>query len=203
VPFAEERGFIDALSEMLLRKAARAALSWPEDLFLSFNLSSVQLMDPATSARLLAIIAQVGLDPRRLELEITETAAMADAGTAQRIVTELRAAGVRVSLDDFGTGQSSLGRLRDFSLDKVKIDRTFVSGISTDRTSEHIVKAIVSMCEGLELAVVAEGIEHSSEALKLKALGCGLGQGYFYGKPADADATLRYLSEHYRDTAVR
>lgn len=115
VPFAEERGFIDALSEMLLRKAARAALSWPEDLFLSFNLSSVQLMDPATSARLLAIIAQVGLDPRRLELEITETAAMADAGTAQRIVTELRAAGVRVSLDDFGTGQSSLGRLRDFS----------------------------------------------------------------------------------------
>lgn len=203
VPFAEERGFIDALSEMLLRKAARAALSWPEDLFLSFNLSSVQLMDPATSARLLAIIAQVGLDPRRLELEITETAAMADAGTAQRIVTELRAAGVRVSLDDFGTGQSSLGRLRDFSLDKVKIDWTFVSGISTDRTSEHIVKAIVSMCEGLELAVVAEGIEHSSEALKLKALGCGLGQGYFYGKPADADATLRYLSEHYRDTAVR
>ncbi|MDE4600522.1 putative bifunctional diguanylate cyclase/phosphodiesterase [Sinorhizobium meliloti] len=203
VPFAEESGFIDALSEMLLRKAARAALSWPEDLFLSFNLSSVQLMDPATSARLLAIIAQVGLDPRRLELEITETAAMADAGTAQRIVTELRAAGVRVSLDDFGTGQSSLGRLRDFSLDKVKIDRTFVSGISTDRTSEHIVKAIVSMCEGLELAVVAEGIEHSSEALKLKALGCGLGQGYFYGKPADADATLRYLSEHYRDTAVR
>ncbi|RVG63760.1 putative bifunctional diguanylate cyclase/phosphodiesterase [Sinorhizobium meliloti] len=203
VPFAEERGFIDALSEMLLRKAARAALSWPEDLFLSFNLSSVQLMDPATSARLLAIIAQVGLDPRRLELEITETAAMADAGTAQRIVTELRAAGVRVSLDDFGTGQSSLGRLRDFSLDKVKIDRTFVSGISTDRTSEHIVKAIVSMCEGLELAVVAEGIEHSSEALKLKALGCGLGQGYFYGKPADADATLRYVSEHYRDTAVR
>jgi diguanylate cyclase (GGDEF)-like protein len=202
VPFAEERGFIDALSEMLLRKAARAALSWPEDLFLSFNLSSVQLMDPATSARLLAIIAQVGLDPRRLELEITETAAMADAGTAQRIVTELRAAGVRVSLDDFGTGQSSLGRLRDFSLDKVKIDRTFVSGISTDRTSEHIVKAIVSMCEGLELAVVAEGIEHSSEALKLKALGCGLGQGYFYGKPADADATLRYLSEHYPDMAA-
>ena len=202
VPFAEERGFIDALSEMLLRKAARAALSWPEDLFLSFNLSSVQLMDPATSARLLAITAQVGLDPRRLELEITETAAMADAGTAQRIVTELRAAGVRVSLDDFGTGQSSLGRLRDFSLDKVKIDRTFVSGISTDRTSEHIVKAIVSMCEGLELAVVAEGIEHSSEALKLKALGCGLGQGYFYGKPADADATLRYLSEHYPDVAA-
>ncbi|RVP50933.1 putative bifunctional diguanylate cyclase/phosphodiesterase [Sinorhizobium medicae] len=201
VPFAEERGFIDRLAETLLRKAARAALSWPEELFLSFNLSSVQLMDPTTSARLLAIIAQVGLDPRRLELEITETAAMADAEIAQRIITEFRAAGVRVSLDDFGTGQSSLGRLRDFSLDKVKIDRAFVSGISSDRASEHIVKAIVSMCEGLELAVVAEGIEHASGALKLKSLGCGMGQGYFFGKPADADATMRYLSEFYRDIA--
>jgi diguanylate cyclase (GGDEF)-like protein len=203
VPLAEERGFIDALAEVLLRKAAQAALSWPKELFLSFNLSSAQLMDPATSTRLLAIVGQVGLDPRRLELEITETAVMADADVAQRIVSELRAAGVRVSLDDFGTGQSSLGRLRDFSFDKVKIDRAFVSRISADRASEHIVKAIVSMCEGLELEVVAEGIEHSSEALKLKALGCGMGQGYFYGKPADAVATMRYLSQRYRDVAAR
>jgi diguanylate cyclase (GGDEF)-like protein len=199
VPLAEERGFIDSLAEVLLRKAAHAALSWPKELFLSFNLSSAQLMDPTTSRRLLSIISQIGLDPRRLELEITETAVMADADTAQKIVSELRAAGVRVSLDDFGTGQSSLGRLRDFSFDKVKIDRAFVSRISADRASEHIIKAIVSMCEGLELEVVAEGIEDFSEALKLKALGCGLGQGYFYGKPADAVATMRYLADRYRD----
>ncbi|MGE6781256.1 putative bifunctional diguanylate cyclase/phosphodiesterase [Ensifer adhaerens] len=199
VPLAEERGFIDSLAEVLLRKAAHAALSWPKELFLSFNLSSAQLMDPTTSRRLLAIISQIGLDPRRLELEITETAVMADADIAQKIVAELRAAGVRVSLDDFGTGQSSLGRLRDFSFDKVKIDRAFVSRISADRASEHIIKAIVSMCEGLELEVVAEGIEDFSEALKLKALGCGLGQGYFYGKPADAVATMRYLADRYRD----
>ncbi len=199
VPLAEERGFIDSLAEVLLRKAAHAALSWPKELFLSFNLSSAQLMDPTTSRRLLSIISQIGLDPRRLELEITETAVMADADIAQKIVAELRAAGVRVSLDDFGTGQSSLGRLRDFSFDKVKIDRAFVSRISADRASEHIIKAIVSMCEGLELEVVAEGIEDFSEALKLKALGCGLGQGYFYGKPADAVATMRYLADRYRD----
>lgn len=197
VPIAEERGFIDKLSEMLLFKAAEAALSWPRELFLSFNLSSAQLMDPETGSKILAIIDRTGLDPRRLELEITETAVMSDADVAQRIMTQLRAAGVRVSLDDFGTGQSSLGRLRDFTFDKVKIDRAFVSRISTDRASEHIIKAIVTMCDGLELTVVAEGIEDMAEALKLKALGCGMGQGYFYGRPVDAAATQSYLAAHY------
>ncbi len=194
---AEERGFIDTLSETLLRKAAEAALAWPKELFLSFNLSSAQLMDPMTAANVLAIIDRAGLDPRRLELEITETAVMTDEDVAQKIVTELRSAGVRISLDDFGTGQSSLGRLRDFSFDKVKIDRAFVSRIAQDRASEHIVKAIIAMCDGLNLEVVAEGIEEFSEALKLKALGCGMGQGYFYGKPVDAAATLRYLATKY------
>jgi diguanylate cyclase (GGDEF)-like protein len=198
VPLAEERGFIDALSETLLRKAAEAALLWPKDLFLSFNLSSAQLMDLSTASSVLAIIHRVGLDPRRLELEITETAMMSDADMAQKIVIALRAAGVRISLDDFGTGQSSLGRLRDFTFDKVKIDRSFVCRITDDRASEHIIKAIVTMCDGLGLEVVAEGIEDFAEALKLKALGCGMGQGYFYGKPADATATVRYLRDNYR-----
>lgn len=202
VPLAEERGFIDSLSETLLRKAAETALQWPKELFLSFNLSSAQLMDPSTSANVLAIINRVGLDPRRLELEITETAVMTDADVAQKIVTELRAAGVRISLDDFGTGQSSLGRLRDFSFDKVKVDRAFVSRIATDRASEHIVKAIIAMCEGLNLEVVAEGIEDLAEASKLKDLGCGMGQGYFYGKPVDAVTTLRFLAEKYHEPSL-
>jgi EAL domain-containing protein (putative c-di-GMP-specific phosphodiesterase class I) len=188
VPLAEERGFIDALSETLLRKAAEAALSWPKELFLSFNLSSAQLMDPSTAFNILAIINRTGLDLRRLELEITETAMMTDPDTAHKIVTELRAAGVRIALDDFGTGQSSLGRLRDFAFDKVKIDRAFVSRITTD-----------AMCRGLELEVVAEGIEDFSEALRLKALGCGMGQGYFYGRPVDAEATLDYIARKYID----
>ncbi|WP_320195466.1 putative bifunctional diguanylate cyclase/phosphodiesterase [Agrobacterium rosae] len=199
VPLAEERGFIDALSETLLRKAAEAALSWPRELFLSFNLSSAQLMDPGTAENILSILRRVGLDPRRVELEITETAVMTSADTAQRIITELQQAGVRISLDDFGTGQSSLGRLRDFSFDKVKIDRAFVSRISTDRPSEHIIKAIVAMCDGLDLEVVAEGIEDKTEAEKLRSLGCAMGQGYFYGRPVDSAATHRYLQENYRD----
>ena len=203
VPLAEERGFIDALSEALLRKAAEAALAWPRELFLSFNLSSAQLMDPNTSSSVLAILARVGFDPHRLELEITETAVMSSTETAHQIIGDLRVAGVRISLDDFGTGQSSLGRLRDFAFDKVKIDRAFVSRINTDRASEHIIKAILSMCEGLDLKVVAEGIENREEAEKLRTLGCGMGQGYYYGKPVDGVATLRYLQEHYYDFGER
>jgi diguanylate cyclase (GGDEF)-like protein len=199
VPLAEERGFIDSLSETLLRKAAEAALSWPKELFLSFNLSSAQLTDPTTTQNIISMISRTGLDLSRLELEITETAMMTDPDTAQKIVSELRAVGVRISLDDFGTGQSSLGRLRDFAFDKVKIDRSFVCRITSDSASEHIVKAVIMMCEGLKLEVVAEGIEDFAEALKLKALGCGMGQGYFYGKPVDAEATLKYLNEKYMD----
>ncbi|MDM9626557.1 EAL domain-containing protein [Rhizobium sp. S152] len=203
VPLAEERGFIDALSEALLRKAAEAALSWPRELFLSFNLSSAQLMDPGTSSSVLSILGRVGFDPHRLELEITETAVMGSADTANRIIADLRQAGVRISLDDFGTGQSSLGRLRDFMFDKIKIDRAFVSRINSDRASEHIIKAILTMCEGLDLEVVAEGIEDYSEAVKLRALGCGMGQGYHFGRPADSIATLRYLHENYYNPAER
>ena len=199
VPLAEERGFIDSLSETLLRKAAEAALSWPRELFLSFNLSSAQLIDPTTAFNTVAIINRTGLDLSRVELEITETAMMTDPVTAQKIVNELRAVGIRIALDDFGTGQSSLSRLRDFAFDKVKIDRAFVSRITSDSASEHIVKAIITMCEGLNLEVVAEGIEDFQEALKLKALGCGMGQGYFYGRPADGESTRGYISERYVD----
>ncbi len=199
VPLAEERGFIDALSDTLLRKAAEAALSWPRELFLSFNLSSAQLMDPGTSSNILSTLSRVGLDPRRVELEITETAVMTSADTAQRIISELRASGVRISLDDFGTGQSSLGRLRDFTFDKVKIDRAFISRITSDRASEHIVRAIIAMCQGLDLEVVAEGIEEQADVEMLRALGCGMGQGYHYGRPVDGSATLRYLQDHYHD----
>ncbi|MET0357807.1 MAG: EAL domain-containing protein [Pararhizobium sp.] len=199
VPLAEERGFIDALSDTLLRKAAEAALSWPRELFLSFNLSSAQLMDPGTSGNILSTLASVGLDPRRLELEITETAVMTSADTAERIISDLRQKGVRISLDDFGTGQSSLGRLRDFTFDKVKIDRAFISRITSDRASEHIVRAIIAMCQGLDLEVVAEGIEEREDVEMLRSLGCGMGQGYFYGKPVDGNATMRYLHENYHD----
>lgn len=198
IPIAEERGFIGPLSQLVLRKAAEAARSWPSDLFLSFNLSPSQLVDQNTGLHILAIVERTGLDPRRLEIEITETGLMSDPASAEKIVNDLRRCGIRVSLDDFGTGQSSLGRLREFQFDKLKIDRSFVSSILRDRPSEHIIRAILAMCEGLGMDVVAEGIEEEAQAERLIAFGCAGGQGYMFGKPADADATLAYLRDSLR-----
>ena len=193
IPLAEERGFIDSLTETLLKKALDTAKAWPNDIFLSFNLSSAQLTDPATSLNVMAILSSVGFDPRRLELEITETAMMTDPETAAKVINELRAVGVGVSLDDFGTGQSSLGRLRTFGFDKVKIDRSFVSEITVDRSCEHIVRAILAMCAGLNLKVIAEGIETAEQAAKLYELGCRSGQGYLFGKAVNAETTFALI----------
>ncbi len=198
IPIAEERGIIGPLSQLVLRKATEAARNWPRDLFLSFNLSPSQLVDQNTGLHILAILERTGFDPRRLEIEITETGLMTDPASAEKIVEDLRRVGIRVSLDDFGTGQSSLGRLREFQFDKLKIDRAFVSSILEDRPSEHIIRAILAMCEGLGMDVVAEGIEEEAQARRLIEFGCAGGQGYLFGKPADADATLGYLRDSFR-----
>lgn len=195
IPIAEERGIIGPLSQLVLRKAAEAARNWPQDLFLAFNLSPAQLVDQNTGLHILAILERTGFDPRRLEIEITETGLMSDPASAEKIVENLRRCGIRVSLDDFGTGQSSLGRLREFHFDKLKIDRAFVAEILDDKPSQHIIRAILAMCEGLGMDVVAEGIESEAQAEHLRAFGCQAGQGYLFGKPADAQATLRYLRD--------
>ncbi|MBR2692093.1 MAG: EAL domain-containing protein [Aquamicrobium sp.] len=198
IPIAEERGIIGPLSQLALRKATEAARGWPGDLFLSFNLSPSQLVDQNTGLHILSILDRTGFDPRRLEIEITETGLMNDPISAEKIVEDLRRVGIRVSLDDFGTGQSSLGRLREFNFDKLKIDRAFVSSILEDRPSEHIIRAILAMCEGLGMDVVAEGIEQEAQADRLVQFGCAGGQGYLFGKPANADATLGYLRDSFR-----
>lgn len=114
IPIAEERGIIGPLSQLVLRRATEAARDWPADLFLSFNLSPSQLVDQNTGLQILSILNRTGFDPRRLEIEITETGLMTDPASAEKIVEDLKRVGIRVSLDDFGTGQSSLGRLREF-----------------------------------------------------------------------------------------
>ena len=201
IPIAEDTGIIEPLTQLLLKKATAAARNWPKHLFLSFNLSPVQLEDRTTGKRVLAILQASRFAPSRLEIEITETGVMTDPATANSIVADLREAGVRVSLDDFGTGQSSLGRLREFKFDKLKIDRAFISSLLNDRPSEHIVKAILAMCEGLGISTIAEGIEEKGQAERLIEYGCAGGQGYYYGKPIDADATLGYLNDRYRGAA--
>ncbi|MEQ9178654.1 MAG: EAL domain-containing protein, partial [Nitratireductor sp.] len=202
IPIAEERDIIGALSQLLLRKASSAAQSWPDDLFLSFNLSPSQLVDQNTADHILTTLARASFDPHRLEVEITETGMMTDPASAEKIVQDLRAEGVRISLDDFGTGQSSLGRLREFHFDKLKIDQAFVASILSDRASEHIIRAILAMCEGLDIEVVAEGIETEQQAARLVEFGCRGGQGYLFGKPAGAAATMRQLTSMARPAAA-
>jgi len=195
VPLAEERGIISQLTDKLLLHAARVASGWPENIFLSFNLSSVQLVDPTTAQSIITTIKKAGLPPQRLEIEVTETAMMSDPETASMIIDELHQAGIRISMDDFGTGQSSLGRLRELKLDKVKIDRAFIMAIGEDKPAEHIVRAILEMCAGLDLTVVAEGIEEMNQAESLKRYGCHAGQGYLFGKPQDEHKTMGYIRE--------
>lgn len=195
VPLAEERGIIASLTDKLLLHAAKVAAGWPEGIFLSFNLSSVQLVDPSTAQSIINTIKKAGLAPERLEIEVTETAMMSDPETASMIIDELHEAGIRISMDDFGTGQSSLGRLRELKLDKVKIDRAFIMAIGEDKPAEHIVRAILEMCAGLDLTVVAEGIEEMNQAESLKRYGCHAGQGYLFGKPQDEHKTMGYIRE--------
>jgi EAL domain-containing protein (putative c-di-GMP-specific phosphodiesterase class I) len=193
IPIAEERGIIGPLSQLVLRKAAEAARAWPDDLFLSFNLSPSQLVDQNTGHHILAMLERTGLNPHRLEVEITETGLMSDSASVAKIIDELRRHGIRIALDDFGTGQSSLSRLREFPFDKLKIDRAFVSSMLKDRPSQHIIRAILSMCDGLGIHVVAEGIEEEEQAECLLELGCQAGQGFLFGKPVDASSTLALL----------
>ena len=190
IPIAEERGIIGPLSQLVLRKATEAARNWPEELFLAFNLSPSQMVDQNTGLHILTILDRVGFDPHRLEIEITESGLMSDPVLAGKALDDLRRCGIRISLDDFGTGQSSLGRLREFHFDKLKIDRSFIAAMLEDRPSEHIIRAILAMCEGLGMDVVAEGIELEAQAERLIELGCTGGQGFLFGRPVSAETVL-------------
>lgn len=203
VPIAQHAGLMALLTARVVDQALAQLAAWRDAGLaaprVSVNVAPSDLEDEGFAERLAAVWRRHRVGPDRLVLEITEKMPFARHARARRTLEALREAGVRIALDDFGTGQSSLSRLRDFTFDKVKIDRAFVSRITTDSASEHIVKAIITMCQGLNLEVVAEGIEDFAEALKLKALGCGMGQGYFYGRPVDAEKTLAYLAEKYVD----
>lgn len=203
IPIAEERGIIGALSQLLLRKATQAAQDWPGHLFLSFNLSPSQLVDPETGLTILSILRETGFDPRRLDVEITETGVMTNPAAARTVIADLRRAGIRIALDDFGTGQSSLGRLREFQFDKLKIDRAFISEILHDRPCRHIVKAILAMCDGLGMDAIAEGVEEEAQAQVLLEFGCTGAQGYFFGRPRDARSTLVCIGDAMPDDEMR
>jgi EAL domain-containing protein (putative c-di-GMP-specific phosphodiesterase class I) len=186
IPIAEETGLINTLGDQLFRRACLDANAWPATFVLAFNVSPVQLRDPTFGLRILSILGQTGFNPRRLEIEITETAIIANLGVAQTVIDQLREAGVRIALDDFGTGYATLGQLLSFHLDKIKIDRSFVSRLDEGEDSKVIVGAILGIAKGFSLTTTAEGVEDAGQLAYLKANGCTEAQGYLFGKAIPA-----------------
>ncbi|MCV0426695.1 MAG: EAL domain-containing protein [Roseibium sp.] len=197
IPIAEDCGIISELTRHLLNDACRAAKDWPEELYLSFNLSPVQLQDPALPNQIRSILEQCGFDPKRLVLEITETSLVKNPEFAKRLLTELNDAGISIALDDFGAGHSSMSYLRDFPIQKVKIDRSFTERMLVDKQCGAIVEAILVLSKGLDIEAVAEGIEENDVHEALSTNGCHYGQGFLYAEAVAAEdaADLLKLQE--------
>jgi diguanylate cyclase (GGDEF)-like protein len=183
IPIAEELGLVARIGADVLRKACKDAASWPAHIDLAVNVSPVQLLDPRLPQTVAQALADSGLSPSRLELEITETALLNNDEAALRTLTQIRDLGVRISLDDFGTGYSSLSYLHRFPISRIKIDKSFVQKLPDDVGSASIVRAIAQLGSSLSMKITAEGIETDSQLSFIKEHGCDEVQGFLTGRP--------------------
>ena len=181
---AEESGLIVEMGEWILREACREAASWPNPLQVAVNLSPAQFMHGDVVSLLHSILLETGLQPSRLELEITEGVLIEDFERGLALLRRLKALGVGISMDDFGSGYSSLTYLQEFPFDKIKIDRAFVANIGHSSQSEAIVRAVIKLGHGLGMTLVAEGVETEVQLRFLTDERCDVVQGYLIGKPA-------------------
>jgi len=190
IPLAEELGLIEAIGDWVVRELARQHARWRADgidLEVGFNLSPRELWSGELSGRVLDALRTEHVDPHRVVVEITESTAMADPDRTQRILDEMHAWGLTIALDDFGTGYSSLSRLKHLPVDILKIDRSFVSHVDTDRENASMVAAMIDLARNLGMTPLAEGIETQGELRFLVEHGCALGQGFHLGRPVPAD----------------
>jgi predicted signal transduction protein with EAL and GGDEF domain len=183
IPIAEESGLIVEMGGWILREACREAASWPMPLQIAVNLSPAQFMHGDVVSLVHSILLETGLAPGRLELEITEGVLIEDFDRGLALLRRLKALGVRISMDDFGSGYSSLSYLQAFPFDKIKIDRAFVMNLGRNPQSAAIVRAVIGLGHGLEMSIVAEGVETQEQLGFLAEVGCDAVQGYFIGKP--------------------
>jgi EAL domain-containing protein (putative c-di-GMP-specific phosphodiesterase class I) len=193
IPLAEEIGLIVDLGRWMLRQACADAAGWPGALTVAVNLSPVQFGSHTLTEDVAAALADAGLAAERLELEITETAMLADTNAVLTVLHELRDLGVRIALDDFGTGYSSLSYLQRFPFSKVKIDRSFVARLGQEGESDTIVAAVVDLCGRLGMATTAEGIETHAQLERLASLHCTEGQGYLFSRPRPGEEVAAML----------
>ena len=192
IPVAEDSGLIVELGEWVLREACSQAVLWRQAglpaLPMSINVSPRQLRQPDLVQQVAAIVRETGMDPRLLELEITESALMDNTSRAEAMLMELRALGIRIAIDDFGTGYSSLAYLKRFPVDRLKIDQSFVRDIPSDRNDMAIAATVIAMGRNLGLEVLAEGVETPAQLDFLREQGCALFQGYLFNRPAAGEA---------------
>ncbi|MBB3936872.1 putative bifunctional diguanylate cyclase/phosphodiesterase [Aureimonas phyllosphaerae] len=183
IPLAEASGAIGPIGEWVLKDACLKASAWPSDLYVAVNVSALQLRSARFPALVARILAETGLPPQRLTIELTETAIVANHDEVAAILNAVRALGVRVAMDDFGTGFSSLSHLRRLPVDVIKIDRSFVTSAEIDRNSMAVLKGIAQMGRDMEIAIVGEGVETPAQRDILRRIGCDGAQGYLFGKP--------------------
>jgi diguanylate cyclase (GGDEF)-like protein len=200
IPVAEENGLIHELFEGVLKQACAAAATWPPDVTLALDIFPSLLKDRTLNAMIISVLEASGVAPQRLELEITESALVRDLEDAREILGSLRKTGVKIVLDNFGTGYSSLYHLRNFKLDKIKIDRSFIDTLASQE-SAGIVSALVGLGHGLGLTIVADGVEASEQRTSLLTTGCEQGQGFFFSKAVPANETLAFFHELSNVTA--
>jgi diguanylate cyclase (GGDEF)-like protein/PAS domain S-box-containing protein len=195
IPLAEETGLIQPIGEWVIREACRAATGWPEHIAVAVNLSAVQFHSPDIVAAVQRALEETGLEPQRLELEVTETVLITEMERALAVLNTLRQMKVRIALDDFGTGYSSLSYLRKLPFDKIKIDRSFVRDLTTHAESQAIVGALIGLAGDLGVAVTAEGVETQDQLAHLRASGCEEAQGFLISKPQSAAAITAFIAQ--------
>jgi diguanylate cyclase (GGDEF)-like protein len=197
IPIAEESGLISGIGRWVLGEACRQLAIWQasgDDIGVSVNVSAYQLDRDGLAADVASAIAESGVDPGSLTLEITESALMHDVHAAARRLAELKALGVRLAIDDFGTGYSSLAYLRQFPVDALKIDRSFISNLATSADAAAIIHALVQLGKTLNIETLAEGIEDQDQLRQLQREQCDHGQGFLFARPLDAGSVKEFLA---------
>ncbi|WP_158258496.1 putative bifunctional diguanylate cyclase/phosphodiesterase [Rhodopila globiformis] len=193
VELAEDIGLIGRIGAWVLEEACRVAAAWPEPIAIAVNVSPSQFRLPRFYKGLVGALGRSGLEPWRLQVEITEGILLNDTEETLDELKRIRAFGVSIAMDDFGTGYSSLSYLQKFRFDKIKIDRTFVNRLADDPNAVAIVRAVVGFSEALGVIANAEGVETAAQAEVLRAEGCLEVQGYLYGRPMSSEAFVRML----------
>ena len=193
IPIAEEIGVIDRLSEQVIRAALLASRDWDPSIKISVNISPSQFNDGWLAERIVRILTETSFPAERLVVEITESSLFGDIDLARNIIASLKNQGIRLALDDFGTGFSSLSHLRQLPFDLIKIDRSFVTNIHESGQSAAIVRAVATLADALEVPILVEGIENEAAHAAVLAIGCSSGQGWYFGKPTEADQAAQLI----------